>query len=310
MSGKSALTYSSAPGQELQREDDFVGWQQPGQPIDRPIARYAQYNAPRSYPPPPKKQPRPAHDADVVYCYDGSFAGFLCCIFESFNRHEMPFSIWPPEQTQPTLYETRFIDSDQTKAKRVYKSYCNLMGSTGRRLLNTVFLSGDPDKELLLLRFMRIAFSEGQRTLGMVSHPDVAAVYALDTAIGYEIDHLQGFVRFQDADGMLGSIIHPKCHALPLLRGHFCTRFPDEQFLIYDATHSEVLLYQNHQAQLFTLDTPLTLPEPDETEQYYQDLWKQFYHTLSIEARRNEALRRTHCAKRFWADMTELKDQL
>ena len=28
--------------------------------------------------------PRKLHDADVVYLYDGSFEGFLCCVFESF----------------------------------------------------------------------------------------------------------------------------------------------------------------------------------------------------------------------------------
>ena len=33
--------------------------------------------------------PRKLHDADVVYLYDGSFEGFLCCVFESFAQHEI-----------------------------------------------------------------------------------------------------------------------------------------------------------------------------------------------------------------------------
>ena len=32
--------------------------------------------------------------------------------------------------------------------------------------------------------------------------------------------------------------------------------------------------------------------------------------TLAIQERRNEALRRNHCPKRYWADMTELKGEL
>ena len=36
--------------------------------------------------------PRKLHDADVVYLYDGSFEGFLCCVFESFAQHEIPFA--------------------------------------------------------------------------------------------------------------------------------------------------------------------------------------------------------------------------
>ena len=31
--------------------------------------------------------------ANVAYCYDGSFEGLLCCIFESFEKKERPVSI-------------------------------------------------------------------------------------------------------------------------------------------------------------------------------------------------------------------------
>ena len=32
----------------------------------------------------------PAHVTDTVYRYDGTFQGFLCCIFESYSRKEIP----------------------------------------------------------------------------------------------------------------------------------------------------------------------------------------------------------------------------
>ncbi len=31
-----------------------------------------------------------AHVTDTAYCYDGSFAGFLCCVFESYARTRDP----------------------------------------------------------------------------------------------------------------------------------------------------------------------------------------------------------------------------
>ena len=40
--------------------------------------------------------PYPADVTDQVYRYDGSFQGFLCCIFESFSRREIPAGVWPP----------------------------------------------------------------------------------------------------------------------------------------------------------------------------------------------------------------------
>ena len=40
-----------------------------------------------------------AHVTDTAYCYDGSFAGFLCCVFESYARKEIPAEVCPPEDS-------------------------------------------------------------------------------------------------------------------------------------------------------------------------------------------------------------------
>ena len=50
------------------------------------------------------------------------------------------------------------------------------------------------------------------------------------------------------------------------------------------------------------------MSSPEEREHTYQRLWKAFYDALAIEERRNEKLRMQHCPKRFWENMTELKD--
>ena len=46
--------------------------------------------------------PYEANVTDVAYRYDGSFAGFLCCVFESYARHEIPSEVCPPEEGQLT----------------------------------------------------------------------------------------------------------------------------------------------------------------------------------------------------------------
>ena len=55
---------------------------------------------------------------------------------------------------------------------------------------------------------------------------------------------------------MLGAVIHPKNYILPLLRPHFCGRFPEEDFMIYDAVHQAVLLHEGHKTQLLELAAP------------------------------------------------------
>ena len=60
----------------------------------------------------PVSPTRKLHDADVVYLYDGSFEGFLCCVFESFAQHELPFAVWTPERETATLYPCLLYTSD------------------------------------------------------------------------------------------------------------------------------------------------------------------------------------------------------
>ena len=58
---------------------------------------------------------------NIIYQYDGSFEGLLCCIFESFQRKETPVDIVVEENFQMSLTPSRWITTDLEKAKRVAK---------------------------------------------------------------------------------------------------------------------------------------------------------------------------------------------
>ena len=252
---------------------------------------------------------RRLRDAGVVYCYDGSYEGFLCCVFESFLHHELPVAVWTPAREQPTLYPVREIATDPARARRVYASFGPKLGREAAELVTLDFLSGHEDKELLLLRFLDLAFAVGPGAVQRRGHPDVAPLLAMRENLWWESDKMRGFLRFEEYDGVLGAVIHPKNYLLPLLRPHFCARFPEERFVIYDAAHGAALFYADHEARLVELAAPLELPPPSERERQFQQMWKRLYRTLEIEARHNERCRRTMCPKRFWADMVELRDE-
>ena len=83
---------------------------------------------------------------DLVYLYDGSFAGFLCCIFESYAQREIPTGIYPEEDFLPTLFPTRAISTDQNHALRVYKKVTKC-SPYAAELLRRGFLTCLPQKE-------------------------------------------------------------------------------------------------------------------------------------------------------------------
>ena len=250
-----------------------------------------------------------ANVTDTAYCYDGSFAGFLCCVFESYTRKEIPAEVCPPEEGQLNLCGTRDIPTDLQRARRVAAGLDRL-GWQVKDRITTGFLSTEPGKDLTLLRFARLCFARGPGAVRMLGDPDAAAAFRLERAVNNEAGKLIEFIRFEEREGMLGAVIHPKNYILPLLRPHFCGRFPEEDFMIYDAVHQAVLLHEGHSTRLLELAAPLELPPPSAREQQFQALWTQFYKTLEIKARHNEKGRMTHCPKRFWADMVEMKEKL
>ena len=247
-----------------------------------------------------------ANVTDTAYCYDGSFAGFLCCVFESYTRKEIPAEVCPPEEGQLNLFGTRDIPTDLQRARRVAAGLDRL-GWQVKDRITTGFLSTEPGKDLTLLRFARLCFARGPGAVQMLGDPDAAAAFRLERAVNNEAGKLIEFIRFEEREGMLGAVIHPKNRVLPLLRGHFCSRLPDEDFLIFDAVHGMALLRRGGQGQYLAMEhyTPCT----DEAELNWQQLWKRFFKALTIEERRNEKAQMNHVQKRFWQDMVEMRGE-
>lgn len=125
-----------------------------------------------------------------------------------------------------------------------------------------------------MLRFARRCFDEGPRAVQMLGDPDVHAAFVLERNVNNEVCRFIEFIRFEEKDGMLGSVIHPKNNVLPLLRGHFCSRLPDEDFLIFDAAHGTALLRQSGHVQYLAMEH--YEPARDADELNWQALWKRF----------------------------------
>ena len=229
-----------------------------------------------------------AHVTDTAYCYDGSFAGFLCCVFESYARKEIPAEVCPPEEGQLNFFGTRQIFTDEQHARRVAAGLDRL-GREVKDRVTTGFLCTDPGKDLTLLRFVRLCFAQGPRAAQMLGDPDAAAAFALERAVDNEACRLIEFIRFEERDGMLGAVIHPKHRILPLLRGHFCSR---------------------RDGKVRYLAMERYIPGTDETELDWQRMWKRFFKALTIEQRRDEKAQMSHVPKRFWQDMCEMQPDL
>ena len=240
----------------------------------------------------------------IVYVYDGSFEGLLCVVYESFCKKERPVMIFSQDEPQETLYPVREIITDLEQAQKVEASIKSKISRLALEFVRCCYYSAEARREEMILNFLRIGYRVGPSVTNLLSHDLAAPLLQTAQTVQREAIAYRNFARFSDFNGALAAIIAPIHFVLPLLAPYFCDRFPSEDFLIYDETHSAAFLYQGGQGELLRIEG-FELPAPSEKEEAYRALWKRFYKAISIEARENPKRRMGHMPKRYWRHMTE-----
>ena len=147
------------------------------------------------------------------------------------------------------------------------------------------------------------------------SHPDVLLVQQTYKKVHREKHRMEAFVRFQcTKDKLYYSIIQPDFNVLPLIKNHFEKRYADQRWLIYDSQRKYGLYYDLEKVEeVFInfgadLNNTASLKEIfDEKEEIYQTLWKQYFQSVNIKARKNMKLHIQHMPKRYWKYLVEKK---
>lgn len=250
-----------------------------------------------------------SYRSNVIYQYDGSYQGFLCCVYQCFQDKTLPAGIQLLDQEQQSLFGVQEVPTHMEWAQRVEASIPRKMSRGALALVREGFLTNLPEREMVLLRFLLLGYKVGPSVIRLSTHP---VVYPLEKAVRRlrgEAHHVLEFLRFEDCQGFLAARIQPQATVLPLVAPHFCDRLPSENFMIYDGTH--------HMGFLHRADTPgeyfqadqVELPPPSQEELEWQRLWKAFYRTIAVEGRENRKLRQSLCPQRFWPLMTELREE-
>ncbi|MDE6107439.1 MAG: TIGR03915 family putative DNA repair protein [Oscillospiraceae bacterium] len=246
--------------------------------------------------------------AQVCYRYDGTFEGFLTCIFESYVNHEPPCAFLTPDQDEMTLWEEREVITDEAHAQRVFDGLGRKTSPLFRHQMERAYLTCLPDRDMILYTLIRRGFAEGDRVRQDLTDPNMAKVTLALQKLDTEWDHLKGFVRFSDLDGYLVGEIEPKNRVLSLLAPHFAARLNGEKVVLYDRTHHEVLFAANFRWTIQPVEDFHIGPAGEE-ELAWRRMWKSFFNTLAIEGRINPKCQSTHLPKRYRHVMTEFMEE-
>jgi len=250
----------------------------------------------------------------MIYLYDGSYDGFLTCVFESFERRDFDSKIFIKGDYVTSIFdETKDVVVDNQKSLRVKVGLDKALGKTDAHNCYRVFLAEDAETINVLFKLIQRIFKEGPQLLNNFGDESVLHYHQMLKKVNRERHRMQAFIRFQKTtDGMFFALIEPDFNVLPLLIRFFKNRYTDQNWLIYDVKRKYGMLYNNggveevmlSEEQSDELSTEKAIDLEDD-ESFYQDMWKQYFKSTNIVQRKNLKLHLRHVPKRYWKYLIE-----
>ena len=249
---------------------------------------------------------------DVYLCCD-TITGLYSAIYDAWREHrEGEAKIAVQGNMESELFcEYQEVKESQKKARAVEQLIRVNLGEEAYKELYYALLSKDAGKGNAVFWTMQEArkLKDSRKIMEHLDHPAVAKVFELSRNVANEAHCFIEFIRFRELkNGVLFSEIAPKNQILTCIGEHFADRFPLENFMIFDKTH-QVFLIPKEKSPWYLLWGEVPSEEAihcvSDKELEYAKLWKNFFHTIAIEERKNPACQRNHLPVRYRADMLE-----
>lgn len=249
-----------------------------------------------------------------IYVFDSSLEGLLCAVFEWFERKPGKVSLQTAATHQPDAFTpVLHIHNDDKKAARVWKGLQLRLDKNWIRRFYCAYLSELDEAYTSLFEFSCYLFSSAAGAEKNYGNRYVLTLSQLARKVEREKHRMEAFIRFQHtADGIFYCGIEPDFNVMPLLLNHFKNRYADQQWIIYDTRRHYGLYYNLEKVEEIKIDFSSSKTEKQITaqalsadEELYALLWKDYFKSTNIPARKNTKLHVQHVPKRYWKYLTE-----
>jgi probable DNA metabolism protein len=250
----------------------------------------------------------------TILFYDNSFEGLLTAVFEIYARKLGPVKLKPDGLYSGALFSDELkVVTDQSRATRVLMGLKNKISGAGIQRLYAAYLTEIFDEDNPIIGYIRYVFDSPINIEEDYSNKYVLRVSELVRMVRREKHRMEAFIRFQKLkDETFYATVDPDFNVLPLLLRHFKNRYADQRWIIYDTRRAYGLYYDLHHADYITLDfagdeggADNIVSKFDSDESIYQVLWKDYFKSVNIAARKNTNLHLRHVPKRYWKNLTE-----
>ncbi|MBR6645996.1 MAG: TIGR03915 family putative DNA repair protein, partial [Clostridia bacterium] len=221
--------------------------------------------------------------------------------------HDKANNIFERSNYQPNLMVSCYeVYTDLSMADKVYKAIEKKISPYDLQRIYKVFRSNAPNREILLLNYIRFGFKVGSKLSLLHGNAYVSPVEKLERAFSTEIHRMIELLRFSVLEGnILYAVFEPDHDVLEFLWKHFTDRFKHESFIIHDKKRGKALLYHDEDWYISEFSDELLLSYAKE-EDHYRKLWKQYFDSIAIKERTNPRCQRNFMPARYWKHLTEM----
>jgi len=251
-----------------------------------------------------------------TYVFDGTLEGLLSSVFDSYERKASKVKLVSTDYYLPDVFHTAFeVISDEAKANRVWKGLRKKLDAEWMKRIYKSFLSEQSETYQDLFDFAHYIIDSPDGAQENFGNKHVLAVSQMDRKVHREKHRMEAFIRFQQtADGIFYAHIDPDFNVLPLISEHFEKRYADQKWIIYDLRRKYGLFFDLNKVEEITFDftaemspslnaLPAQILDPN--EELYTLLWKDYFKSTNIPARKNMKLHIRHVPKRYWKYLSE-----
>ena len=248
------------------------------------------------------------------YIFDGSYPGYLCCIFEAFERKEFDAIPLTASHIELNIFSTgREIITDTNKSNRILQGMEKIISKNEITIFYHNFLSDSPSEWLNGFKIMIDLFKTGKIDLRNFGNSNILRMHQTIKKVSRERHRMKAFIRFVKSDDELyTAIFEPDFNVLPLITQFFKNRYADQRWLIFDVRRNYGYYYNLEELIEVSNESEGQVQNPydleiniDPKELEYQQLWKTYFKSTNIEARKNLKLHLRHVPKRYWKYLVE-----
>ena len=249
----------------------------------------------------------------IVYRCEDTAESVFTAIYQAYEEKRDHRETYLSLTDDPMLFaEAIEVRADPVKSRKVINTLNRRFGGENSLQLSMALASEEADKAQAVYRTVAAGLAGNCRPghlFDNLADDYIHRAFALARGVSTETGHQKQFLRFQELENkVLYSCIGPKNDVLVFLMPHFADRLPIENFMIYDEKRN---LFGIHPAggSWYLLrgeeaDRPSGIVY-SEDEIRYQELFRQFCHTIAIRERKNPKLQQSMLPLRFRKYMVE-----